>query len=122
MRRLTIVAALVASTAVFAADLAKDRFGEERSVYPNLGVAASAPAGAQYGDDALKLAPSMRLRVAKDLDLDVTYAARWRLPEAFGYHLSTLDAAGSEPAPAGDSRFRDDRSPWEGRRAPRVQF
>ena len=122
MRRLTVVAALVASTAVFAADLAKHRFGEARSVYPNLGVAAPTPASAQYGDDALKLAPSMRLRVAEDLGLNVTYAARWRLPEAFGYHLSTLDAAESEPAPEGNSRFRDDRLPREGRGAPRVQF
>ena len=122
MRRLMVVAALVASTAVFAADLAKDPFGEARSAYPNLGVAAPAAPRAEYGDDTLKLAPGMRFRVAEDLGFDVTYTARWRLPEAFGYHPSTLDAAESAPDPAGNSRLRDDRSPWEGRGAPRVQF
>jgi hypothetical protein len=105
---------------VFAADFAK---GAAAGAFrTNLGVAAPTPAGAEYGDDTLKVAPSVRFRVVEYLGSDMTYAARWRLPEAFGYHLSTLGTAESEPAPAGDSRFRDDRSPREGRGAPRVQF
>jgi hypothetical protein len=114
-----IVAALAASTAVFAADIAKERFDEARIVYANLGVAAPAPS--EYGD-TLELAPSVRFRIAADFESDVTYDSRWRLPEAFGYHPSTFDAAESKPAPAGDSRFRDDRPPRKGRGAPRVQF
>lgn len=119
MRRLTIAAALVASTAVFAADVAKERLREARIVYPNSGVAA--PAGAEYGDGTLELAPGVRFRVADDFESDLTYDARWRLPEAFGYHPSTFDAAESAPAAAADSDSRD-RPPSEGRGAPRVNF
>lgn len=89
MRRVIVVVALIASGAVFAADLAKGRLDRARAVYPNSGVTVSAARAAEYGDDTLKPASKMGFRPADDLDADATYGARWRVPEPFGYHPAT---------------------------------
>ena len=121
MRRLIVAAALIASGAVFAADLAKDRLGHARTAYPNFGVSAPADSGAA-GADSLQPAPTVRFRLADDLGADMTYDTRWRVPEAFGYQPATFDSTEPDPAAAGDSRFRDDSPLREGRGASRVQF
>ena len=113
--------ALIASGAVFAADLAKDHLGHARAAYPNFGVSAPADSGAA-GGDSLQPAPTVRFRLADDWGVDMTYDTRWRVPEAFGYHPATFDSAEPDPASAGGSRSRDDSPPREGRGASRVQF
>ncbi|HEX5046008.1 MAG TPA: hypothetical protein VFX89_02720 [Gammaproteobacteria bacterium] len=118
MRRLMVAAALIASGAVFAADLAKDHLQHVRAVYPNFGVAVTA----EHVDELPKPAPAMRFRLAHGLDSDITYDGRWRVREAFGYHRSAFDSAEPDQASAGDSEVRDDSPPRESRGAPRVQF
>jgi hypothetical protein len=122
MRRLIIAAALIASGAVFAADLAKHPLDPPRAIYPNSGVAAPHAGGARYGDDTLKAASTLRFRLADDADFDMTYYARWRVPEAFGYHPATSDSTEPDAAAAAGSRFRDDSPPREGQGVPRLQF
>jgi hypothetical protein len=115
-----IAAALVASGAVFAADIAKDHLDHARAASPNPEVTAPAATADAYGD-TLKLAPSLRFRLADDVNGDMTYDVRWRVPEPFGYHPPAFDSAEPEPAAASDSAGRD-AAPREGRRVPRVQF
>lgn len=122
MRRLIVAAALIASGAVFAADLAKDRFHQVRALYPNSGVAASAAGEAEYSGRIPKPAPAIRFRPADALDADMTYDAAWRVPNAFGYHPPAFGSPEPDPAPADDLRFRSDSPPRESRGAPRVQF
>ena len=118
---MTIAAVLVAAaTAALAADLAEHRSDGAGHVGAN--PAPSTGRNAEHGDRAARLASSTRFRTAEPFDPIATHSARWRLPDAFGYHPSALDSAELAPAPTGDSSASDDALSREGWGAQRRRF